>query len=254
MPKKWIKIRQHKNKWVTAGIRVSGDRLRSLSKLRKEGIMSEELQKYYCQYKKIYNKVLCEAKKLNNNTRIRSSGNKSKAMWELVKEELGEQRKTPKNIQLKIDGTTIQNPTDIANVFNEYYTNIARQILNGNTSSKNYEDRVNTIKYNSSSMFLTPTTEMEVVEIIKGLGNKKSTGIDDIPEFIIKKCYPRIATALTHIVNLSFSSGCFPDQLKPTKVKPLYKKGCDTDAGNYWPISLISVFSKIIEKIMYKRL
>jgi hypothetical protein len=136
MPKKWIKIRQHKNKWVTAGIRVSGDRLRSLSKLRKEGIMSEELQKYYCQYKKIYNNVLCEAKKLNNNMQIRSSGNKSKAMWELVKEELSEQRKTPKNIQLKIDGTTIQNPTDIANVLNEYYTNIARQILNGNTSSK----------------------------------------------------------------------------------------------------------------------
>jgi hypothetical protein len=101
MPKKWINIRQHKNKWVTAGKRVSGDRLRSLSKLRKEGIMSEEVQKYYCQYKKIYNKVLCEAKKLNNNVRIRSSGNKSKAMWELVKEELVEQRKTPKNIQLK---------------------------------------------------------------------------------------------------------------------------------------------------------
>jgi hypothetical protein len=103
-------------------------------------------------------------------------------------------------------------------------------------------------------MFLTPTTEVEVVEIIKGLGNKKSTGIDDMPEFIIKRCYPRIATALTHIVNLSFSSGCFPDQLKLTKVKPLYMKGCDTDVGNYRPVSLISVFSKIIEKIMYKRL
>jgi hypothetical protein len=109
--------------------------------------MSEELQKYYCQYKKIYNKVLCEAKELNNSMRIRSSGNKSKAMWELVKEELGEQWKTPKNIQLKIDGTMIQNPTDIANAFNEYYTNIAQQILNGNTSSKNYEDRVNAIKF-----------------------------------------------------------------------------------------------------------
>jgi hypothetical protein len=35
-------------------------------------------------------------------------------------------------------------------------------------------------------MFLTPTTEMEVADIIKKLGNKKSTGIDDIPEFIIK--------------------------------------------------------------------
>jgi hypothetical protein len=46
----------------------------------------------------------------------------------------------------------------------------------------------------------------------------------------------------------SFSSGYFPDQLKIAKVKPLYKKGCDADAGNYRPVSLISVFSEIIKK------
>jgi hypothetical protein len=103
-------------------------------------------------------------------------------------------------------------------------------------------------------MFLTPTTEMEVVGLIKGLGNKKSMGIDDIPQFIIKKCYRKITKALTYIKNLSFSSGYFPDQLKIAKVKPLYKKGCDGDAGNYRPVSLISAFSKMIEKIIHKRL
>jgi hypothetical protein len=53
---------------------------------------------------------------------------------------------------------------------------------------------------------------------------------------------------------LSFSTGYFPDQLKIIKVKPLYKKGSDTDVGNYRPVSLISVFSKITEKIMHKKL
>jgi hypothetical protein len=82
-------------------------------------------------------------------------------------------------------------------------------------SPKYYEDSVNAIKCNNSSMFLTPTTEREVTDIIKGLGNKKSTSVDDIP--VIKKCYPRIANALTYIINLSFSSGYFPDQLKNSK-------------------------------------
>jgi hypothetical protein len=187
--------------------------------------------------------------------RIRASGNKSKAMWDLVKEELGKQKKATKNIEISETGAnSIQEPKAIANVFNEYYTSIAQKILSGNPLSKTYEVNVNTIKYNSNSMFLTPTTEEEVADIIKGLGNKKSTGIDDIPEYIIKKCYPKITTALTYIINLSLSTGHFPDQLKIAKVKPLYKKGCDTEVGNYRPVSLISVFSKIIEKIMHKRL
>jgi hypothetical protein len=97
-------------------------------------------------------------------------------------------------------------------------------------------------------MFLTPTTEEEVVDIIKGLGNKKSMETDDIPDYIIEKCYPKIKTALTHIINLSFETGKFPDLLKTTKVKPLYKKRCKTEIGNYRPVSLISGFSKIIEK------
>jgi hypothetical protein len=145
----------------------------------------------------------------------------------------------------------IQDPKAIANVFNEYYTDIARHILSGNLSPKNDEDSVNAIKFNNS-MFLTPITEMEVIDIIKGLGNKKSMSVDDIPELSIKKCYPRIANALTYIINLSFSSGYFPNQLKIAKVTPLYKKGCDADVGNYRPVSLISVFSKIIKKLCTK--
>jgi hypothetical protein len=79
-----------------------------------------------------------------------------------------------------------KDPKAIVNVFNEYYTNLARHILSGNPSSKNNEDGVNAVKCNSNSMFLTPTTEMEVVGIIKGLSNKQSTGTDNIPQFIIK--------------------------------------------------------------------
>jgi hypothetical protein len=93
MPKKWVKSKQRENKWVTSGIRVSANRLRLLSGLMKEGNISEEFKEYYGQYKKIYNKFISEANKLSNNMRIRSSENKSKAMWDLIKEELGNQKK-----------------------------------------------------------------------------------------------------------------------------------------------------------------
>ncbi|PNF39318.1 hypothetical protein B7P43_G16566, partial [Cryptotermes secundus] len=143
MPKKWVKIKQQKNKWITLGIRVSGNRLRTLHSLIKEGNTSEELKKYYNQYKKIYNKVIGEAKKLSNNMRIQSSGNKSKAMWDLIKEELGSQQKVSKNIELGMNGRTIQDPKVIANVFNEYSRNIAHHMRSNNRTAQNNEDRIN---------------------------------------------------------------------------------------------------------------
>jgi hypothetical protein len=137
--------------------------------------------------------------------------------------------------------------------FNEYYTNVAKKMINKNLVLKTNEIDINIVKYNSNSMFLTPTTNEEVIEVIKGMGNKKSAGIDDIPDYVIKKCYPKIIHALTYIINLSLSTGQFPEQLKMAKVKPLYKKGPEK-VENYRPVSLLSGFSKIIEKIVKRRL
>ena len=63
-----------------------------------------------------------------------------------------------------------------------------------------------------------------------------------------------IAVPLCDIVNVSFSSGIFPDMMKLAKVIPLYKKNSLEVPSNYRQISLLSVFSKIMEKLMHKRL
>jgi hypothetical protein len=49
MPKKQVKAKQQENKWVTAGISVSANKLRFLNRLMKEGNVSEEYKKYYSQ-------------------------------------------------------------------------------------------------------------------------------------------------------------------------------------------------------------
>jgi len=65
---------------------------------------------------------------------------------------------------------------------------------------------------------------------------------------------PYILSPLTYIFNKILSSGIFPDRLKFSEVKPIFKKGSTTEFSNYRPISLLTSFSKIIEKIIYKRL
>ena len=59
---------------------------------------------------------------------------------------------------------------------------------------------------------------------------------------------------LTHIYNLSIKTGIVPSQLKLSKVVPLYKKGDKSEPNNYRPISLLSIFDKILEKLIHKRL
>ena len=95
---------------------------------------------------------------------------------------------------------------------------------------------------------------MEVTDIISMLKNGKSIGPNSIPTKLLKILSPHTSLPFSKIINESFQSGSFPTKMKLEKVVPLFKKGCPLDSSNYRPISLLSVFSKIIEKIMNKRL
>lgn len=106
----------------------------------------------------------------------------------------------------------------------------------------------------SSSIFLMPATCEEIYKTIHSLNNTNSTGYDELPTFILKQCAIAITPVLCHIINLSLTEGTFPDKLKISIVKPIYKKGHKECINNYRPITLIPILAKIFEKIMHSRL
>ena len=59
---------------------------------------------------------------------------------------------------------------------------------------------------------------------------------------------------LEHIFNISLQTGIFPDGMKTAQVIPLFKNGNINDFTNSIPISLLSQFSKMLEKIFHKRM
>ena len=77
--------------------------------------------------------------------------------------------------------------------------------------------------------------------------------MDGISTSALKNSPDNILTALSHVVNLSLSQGIFFRSFKTAKIIPVFKKGCATDVNNYRPISLLPAMSKILEKVMYKR-
>jgi len=83
---------------------------------------------------------------------------------------------------------------------------------------------------------------------------KNSYGYDEIPTSILKISLPYITSWLIYLCNKSMSSGIFPTWLKFSQVAPIFKKGDKDKLTNYRPISLLTSFSKIFEKVIYKRL
>ena len=76
--------------------------------------------------------------------------------------------------------------------------------------------------------------------------------IDSCLKFL-KEGAPVLASPITDLVNLSISLSLFPDDCKIAKLKPLYKKEAKTKPKNYQPISLLSLLSKIIERIIHNQ-
>ena len=66
-----------------------------------------------------------------------------------------------------------------------------------------------------------------------------------------KNCFSSLNYPLKYLFGKSIENGVVPDALKIARVSPLFKGGDPTDISNYRPISVLSCFSKILERIMY---
>jgi hypothetical protein len=101
---------------------------------------------------------------------------------------------------------------------------------------------------------MQPTSPQEVLNIIYSLKNSNSTGYDGICTKVIKTVAHILASPISYIINLCIEQGIFPEKLKVAIVRPLFKKGDKENMDNYRPIALLSIFSKIIGKVIYNRL
>ena len=98
------------------------------------------------------------------------------------------------------------------------------------------------------------TATKEINKIIDSLKSKNSSGCDEIPTKIIKISKPFVISPLINICNKVLAQGNYPERLKFSLIKPIYKSGDKFSPSNYKPISILPAFSKIFEKVMYKRL
>ena len=150
------------------------------------------------------------------------------------------------------DGNVTSDPSEISNIFNDFCVNIADGITKAiPMTPKSPLDYLS--NRTSNSLFLTPVL-IEVNDLINILNPSKSVGPNSIPIKLLKIIGYSVSPPLALLVNQSFQSGISPDKLKIAKVISLFKKGNPELPSNYRPISLLPIFSKMFEKLMYMRL
>ena len=101
------------------------------------------------------------------------------------------------------------------------------------------------------SMFLNPTSEFEIHCIINQLNTNKCCESDEIEAKFIVLGSEVLSPVLAILFNACFNFGIFPTCLKTAKVVPVYKAGDKNKVTNYRPISILSIFSKILEKLVH---
>ena len=210
----------------------------------------------YKEYNKILKLLIKSAKrKLYADKFDKCKGN-SKKTWQLINEIRGKTEKATKN-DFVIDGQRITCRRMIATKFNHYFTSLAinlnKEALGQDGLS--IEPMESFVQYMSksvdNSIFLECTTAGEIEEIIKSFENGKAS---DIPIKLVKKSAHLLSPLLAILYNSCMGQGSFPSIFKIGKVTPVYKKDNKESVQNYRPVSILPIFGKIFEKIIYSRL
>ena len=98
-------------------------------------------------------------------------------------------------------------------------------------------------------------TPRMVKKVIMNLDLTRASGPDCIPVMVLKNCEPEFSFILAELFNKYLKESCFPDCWKVSSVVPVFKNvGERSTAKNYHPVSLLSVVSKVFEKLVNNRI
>ena len=144
-------------------------------------------------------------------------------------------------------------PSRIAINFNNFFANMGPSLAS-KVPSTQFSHKDFLVGHFADCFFLNPTSPAEVSSIFHSLKNSKCEGVDGLSMFPIKETFDLLAVPLSHICNLSFERGVFPDKLKIAKILPVFKSDDPSLFSNYRPISILPCLSKVFEKLFYLRL
>ena len=240
--------------WITSGLLTSRWKKIELEKflLVNPSPASKTLFKTF---RNVYNKILRSAKKMYFEKQLFLNQSNAKQTWNLIRLAMNKKSEKSSFIScLIVNNPTVTDSAEMANLFNEFFTSISSAIVNeinplDSPPEESFSNEIPVFSFSS-----TPLSVKEVNDATMQLQPKKTLDFTGLSMWFIQKIIKEISIPLHHIFARSLAEGAVPQQLKLAKVIPVFISGQKNVMDNYRPISLLSCYSKIIEKIVCTRL
>ena len=220
-------------------------------------------------------KILRQAKTSYYSNLDINSVTDSKKFWRTVKPLFTDKVQTSSSITLIENEKFITNDSEIAEILNDFFTNITKTIdiapgeciLNSTdhlldpveiaVEKYKHHPSIGKIKdkVNHGTFFeFQPITMQAVNDELSRLNTKKASTIESIPPQILKENEDIFAPLLSTIFNNSLLQKTFPEDLKLGDITPLFKSDKTTEKRNYRPITVLSALSKVFERLLYAQM
>ena len=251
-PYRRISKRYYKNKpWLSTALKESIKIKNKLYVKSKRSGNSEKVS-YYKKYINKLNQLIRSAERKHFHDVLLEHKSNLKKSWQVIKTVINKRKYTPVNTKFKVNGATTNDGNVIANRFNSFFVNVGTVLAKSiSPTDKNPVDYIQQDMI--SNLYFDPVTEQEIYKITDKFKDS-AAGWDDLKSTMIKHIKESITTPLVHICNRSFETGIFPSELKIANVVPIYKSGDEMVFSNYRPVSVLPVFSKLLERLVYNRL
>lgn len=250
---KTLKATEIYKPWITKAIKNSINKKRCLYKKFLK-LRSKESFAVYKAYRNKLTTILRKAEKMNYLHKLESAQGNCTKTWKILNQIISRTIKKDHIQEIVQKNEIICDPKMIADNFNKFFVNIGPNLAAKIPQTTHHFTEYLTTNKISNSLFLKPIKTEELEQVTHSLKNSNSKGYDNLSVNIIKQCISQLSKPLCFIFNKSIEVGIVPNQLKIAKIIPVYKSEDKKLVSNYRPISILPVFSKILERLIYNRL
>ena len=203
---------------------------------------------------------------IKNYFKERCTGPQNKNLWSTLKPFFSNKSRSSECVSLIENDVLINNESDIASIFNDYFSSITDDIgitedLSNCTIQDiihHYSEHPSIIKikehYVKRDFTVECVTMTDVQKELKSLNPRKATGHDLFPPRILKICAPVLCHVITDLVNKIICNTSFPDHFKRAEISPVFKCENRLDKRKFRPVSILVCVSTVTERLITKKL